>query len=247
MVNFKSVIGVDFYEKTKEFEKKDGIISIVYYFYYSLLIFLFGLIMFKTSLYGDLSGNIANKQLYKFLFYFPISILALAPIFFTIKIKNQKFESLGMKARKNLKSIILGIIFSLPFVLPSIIINITQGARVLNLADCFWLFLYFFVHIAFVEEIAFRGFIQTRIQGLIKNKWASILVVGIMFALMHIPFQMILANMSFIDFIIYDWAHLLVTFLIHIYLVYLYTRDNNILSTTVTHTLIDFIPSMFLV
>jgi membrane protease YdiL (CAAX protease family) len=173
-------------------------------------------------------------------------ILQTAPIFIIIKLRKQNIKSLGLKNYKIIKSVFLGIIFSIPFITPSIINAVNQGRKVLSLSNLIWLFLYFLIEIAFAEELGFRGFIQTRIQGLIKVKWLSIIVVGIMFALMHIPFQMLKANMPISKFIINDSLHLATTCVIHIYLVYLYTRDNNIISTTISHTLIDFIPSIFM-
>lgn len=80
----------------------------------------------------------------------------------------------------------------------------------------------------------------------VKGKWLSIIIVGIMFGLIHIPFQMFRSNMPLTQFIVNDSVHLITTCVIHIYLVYLYTRDNNILSSTVAHTLINFIPSIFI-
>jgi uncharacterized protein len=243
-----NIFKIEFDECVKGFGFKDGIFSIVFYFYDMLIIYLFGLLMFKTSIYRNLAiyFNISNGQFYKFIFYIPVMILQIVPIFILIKIRRQNIKSVGLKKDKTVKSIFLGIIFSIPLVLSSIINAINQGQKVLNLASLIWLFLYFLIEIAFVEELSFRGYIQTRIQGLIKIKWLSIVVVGLMFGLMHIPFQMIKANMPLSEFIVRDSVHLITTCAIHIYLVYLYTRNNDIISTSVAHTLIDFIPSMFI-
>lgn len=247
MFKVKEVIKVNFDESVSDYVLKDGISSVIYYFYDMLIIYLFGLIVFKTNINQNIAIFFSfNKQFYRFISYIPIAILQLAPVFIFIKVRKQKFKSIGFKADKNLKSALLGIIFSLPFILPSLIIGISKHISILNSPDLFWLFLYYLIEIALVEEISFRGFIQTRMHGLIKTKWISVIAVGIMFSLMHIPFQMIKAGMPLTTFIVNDSVHLLTTCVIHIYLVYLYTRDNNIVSTTIAHTLIDFIPSMFI-
>ncbi|GIM30363.1 hypothetical protein CPJCM30710_30290 [Clostridium polyendosporum] len=248
MLKRKDIFTVNFDESVKDFKFKDGIMSIIYYLYYMIIIYLFGLLMFKTNIYENLASyfNINNQQFYMDIFYIPLTILQLIPIFILIKIRKQNIKSVGLKTDKIFKSMFLGIVFSIPFITPTIINAISRGKNIISLTNLIWLFLYFFIEIAFVEELSFRGFIQTRIQGLIKVKWLSIIVVGIMFSLMHIPFQVIKANIPLNEFIINDSIHLIFTCVIHIYLVYLYTRDNNIISTSVSHTLINFIPSIFI-
>ncbi|MBK1813220.1 CPBP family intramembrane metalloprotease [Clostridium sp. YIM B02505] len=243
-----NIFRVSFDEEVKDFVTKDGIAAIAYFFYNMLILYLFGLMMFKTRIYSEFRtySNISNDMIYRFIFYIPIVILQLAPVFIFIKVRKQGLRSIGLKKDKILKSIFLGIIFSMPFNIPLIISEISEKGKILGLTNLILTFVYFFIEIALVEEISFRGFIQTRIQSLIKSKWVSILVVGVMFALMHIPFQIIKANMPLGDFIVKDSFHLVFTFVIHVYLVYIYTRDNNIISSSITHTLIDFIPSIFI-
>lgn len=246
MDKIKKLLEIDFDAVVKEVNYKDGIIAIAFYFFYMLLIYLFGLLMFKTSLFKLFGRYFTNKTFYLLIFYLPITFLILFSVFIVVKVREQKLESIGLKFDNTIKSVILGILFSLPFILPKIIFYISKSKKIsLNYIDLIWLFLYYFIHIALVEEVTFRGFIQTRIQGVIRNKWLSIIVVGLMFGLMHIPFQMIKANMGLLKFVIHDSVHLINTSWIHIYLVYLYTRDNNILAPVVTHTLINFIPTIF--
>ena len=204
--------------------------------------------MFKTNILIDLKSylNISDGMLFQFILYIPFSLVILLPVFITLKVRRQNFSSIGLKSDKALKSIILGIVFSIPLVIPSIISSVNRGMSLLSLPNLILLFLYFLLEIALVEELSFRGFIQTRIQGLIKVKWLSIVIVGIMFALMHIPFQMLLRDMKLVEFIKTDAIHLITTFVIHIYLVFLYTRDDNIICPTVAHLLINFVPSMFM-
>ena len=230
--------------KTK-INKLDGVLALIYYMYYSFFIYVFGLVIFKTEFFKKFTIYFTNEHLYKLIIYIPVSLLSISPIFIILWYRKQNLDTIGIKFNRLFQSLLIGFIGSLPFILPSIIGLFNQNKQLLyNFTDTVWIFMYFFICIAFTEEIAFRGFIQTRIEGIIKNKWVSILFVGIMFGLMHIPFQMIQANMSFIEFVSYDKYHLIITALIHIYLVYLYTRNNNILSSTITHTLIDFIPSI---
>lgn len=252
----KNIFKVNFDESVKDFGSKDGIISMIFCFYLMIIVCLFILFVFKAGIYWNSVGSFG---FYRFVFYLPIVAIELVPVFIIIKIRKQSIKSIGIKTNKIFKSIFLGIIFSIPFILLPIISAVNQGKKIMDFKSLIWAFLYFFFEIAFVEEIVFRGFIQTRIQGMIRSKWLSIIVVGIMFALSHIPVQVIsdsisegmplgkfIINSSNIDNLVSLAFNLADKCAVHIYLVYVYTRDNNIISSTVTHTLIDLIQVIFI-
>lgn len=231
----------------KTADKKDGVFSILFFAYYMIIIFLFGMLVFKTNIYQSLSVYFSSKTFFRFIFYIPNVIVSLLPIFLILIFRRQSLDTIGLKKTKSWKSILLGIIGSIPFSVMNAMGPIRSGKTLNpNITDWIWIFLYYLVCIAFVEEVVFRGYLQTRIFGLIKNKWIGIVLVGIMFSLMHVPFQMIRANMSFVDFILYDMQHLITTMIIHIYLVYLYTRDNNIIAPTIAHAIMNFSYEIFI-
>lgn len=167
------------------------------------------------------------------------------PIFIWIKIRNQSLKSIGIRKDKILKSIVLGILFAIPFITSPIINAVNKNMHVINSTQLLWSFLYYLIEIAFVEELIFRAFIQTRVQGLIKTKWISILIVAIMCSSMHIPFQMLKSTIPLIEFIAMYSISLILQSFMHIYLLYLYRKDNNIISVSITHLLLNFIPSIF--
>lgn len=243
----KQIFRVNFEEEANKQLKRDGVYSIIYYVYYMIMILLFGLLLTKTQIYHDLGRNFSSRSLFKFLFYIPFTLVNILPIFLILKFRRQSLRSVGIKTDKILKSIIIGVIGSIPFLILNVIGPISSGKTINpNVFDWIWTFLYFFICIAFAEELMFRGFLQTRIQGLIKNKWIGIITVGILFGLMHVPFQMIKANMSLLEFLQFDMGHLITTCFIHVYLVYLYTRDNNILAPTIAHAIMNFGYAIFL-
>ena len=167
------------------------------------------------------------------------------PIFVWIKIRNQSLKSLGIRKDKILKSILLGILFAIPFITLPIIRAAHLNMHIINSNHLLWSFLYYLLAIGFVEELIFRAFIQTRIQGLIKTKWISILVVAIMFSSMHIPFQMLKSTIPIYKFVPMYSISLIYQSFMHLYLLYLYKKDNNIISVSITHLLLNFIPSIF--
>lgn len=244
-MTIRPAFSVDFENDRFRYDRKDGVMAVAYAFYLMAYLYLVGWLMFQTPVDRTLSALFSDRRIYGFLSYIVIDFFELLPIFIYLKIRKQKFRSLGFKKEKIIKSILLGALFSFPFVMPTIVQWVGQGRRYGDSSVLVWQFFYFFLEIALVEEIAFRGFIQTRIQGLIKNKGLGILAVGFLFSMMHIPFQMQVYHMSLVSFVAQDAVHLAITFGMHLYFVYLYTRDQNILAPAIAHTLIDYIQNVF--
>ncbi|MNO24259.1 CAAX amino terminal protease self- immunity [compost metagenome] len=227
--------------------KRDGWAGLLYYFYNMIFLYLFGLIMFKTDLLRNFAGLFANNLIANIVLDSLTTIIQALPIFIYLCIRKQSPRTVGLKFKGKAfwQSLGIGVLFSLPFILPQLIIFMLGKASLqFSAPELVFKFFYFLITIAFVEEICFRGFIQTRIFTLIRNKYAGILFVGFLFAIMHVPFQMFQAKMGLIDFVMYDYPHLLITWALHIYFVYLYTRNNDLVAPVIAHTLINFVPSV---
>jgi uncharacterized protein len=245
-----SIFKVQFDDSVKEYNKVDGILAIAYFLYELLFTYLFGLLCFRSSWFISFStsseaSSVINIDgpLASFVFYIPVALLTAGPVFIILKCRKQDLRSIGLKKEKILKCILLGILFSVPPTLPNIFSM--KFGRPIRIPNALWGFAYFFLEIALPEEIVFRGFIQTRIQGLIRSKWLSIFLVATMSMLLHIPFFSVEYNTTFVNFFLSHIVTLTLVFLMHIYSVYLYTRDNNVLAPVVAHTLVDFIPVLF--
>ena len=238
-----SIFKVQFDDSVKEYSKADGILAVAYFLYILLFLILFGLLVFRTDCIRQLFtlSRIPSKAIFKFVLFIPAVFIEAGPVFIILKCRKQNLNSIGLKKEKILKSILLGILFSIP----PILYDRLKFDHSLSFPDALWDFACIFLEIALTEEIVFRGFIQTRIQGLIRSKWASIILVGIMFSLLHIPFKLFQYHVSLMGYICMNASGLIITCLMHIYFVYLYTRDNNILAPAVAHAIIDFIPDLF--
>ncbi|MNW39343.1 CAAX amino terminal protease self- immunity [compost metagenome] len=227
--------------------KRDGWAAILYYLYSMIFLFMFGVIMFRTQLISDFANLFTNPFFARITLDLLTMIIQFLPIFIYLLIRKQSLRTVGLKFNGTDfgKSLIIGILCSLPFILPQLV-NFFLGHITFqhSTPELIYKFLYFLITIAFVEEIGFRGFIQTRIFSLIRNKYVGILFVGFLFAIMHIPFQMFQAKMGLLDFIMYDYIHLLITWVLHMFFVYLYTRNNDLVAPVIAHTLINFVPSV---
>ncbi|WP_375104681.1 lysostaphin resistance A-like protein [Paenibacillus sp. RS8] len=222
--------------------EKAGYYALIFFVYNALIIYLFGLLMYKTDFLERAGLHFSNEHLLKLAIYSSIFILELAPLLFLLRSKKESLQSIGLTTSNTAMSILLGIVGAIPFTYQIILDFILHKKEIQLEGANLWLeLLILFIFTALPEELMFRGYIQTRITGLIKNKYLAIVVVGLLFALMHIPFQMSMVNMTFMDYLITNWVYMIQLMVMHIYFVYLYTRNNNILVPIISHTLIDFI------
>lgn len=245
-----SIFQVKFDDSVKGYSKADGILAIAYFLYYLLFIYLFGLMCFRVkssknsvAMIGPSSEPLLTGWPALFVNYILFALLTAGPVFIILKCRKQSLKSIGLKKEKILKCILLGILFSIPPTLYNFFSM--KFGHLISLPAALWAFAYCFFEIALAEDIVFRGFIQTRIQGLIRSKWLSIFVVAAMSMLVHIPFYAVKYNTTFVNYFSSHIVSLLLVFVMHIYFVYLYTRDNNILAPVVAHAIVDFIPELF--
>ncbi|WP_408635385.1 CPBP family intramembrane glutamic endopeptidase [Paenibacillus selenitireducens] len=216
----------------------DGLISLAFYVYYIVFLYLYGLLIFQTSIMKEMSKFFSNPYVFVFSVHLFVSIISVLPIFFVLHIRKQTLVSIGFRFKKVLFSICLGIIGAIILTWSEFLAYFTDfESYPLHGNDLVFRLFDTFICIALVEEIAFRGYIQTRILGLIRNKYVAIFVVGIMFSLMHIPFQMLQADMSLIDHIMVYYPNLIFHVIMHIVFVYLYTRNYELIAPTITHAL----------
>lgn len=211
-----------------KYEKVDGILAI----YTAIFTMLCWYIFFKLRWIDKFCSNFENKMFATFIFYIPIAIIQLLPIFIILKYRSQSLSSLGINKNKILKKIIIGIVLYVPLFL--------LYSKVLNLKSIsIWEFLNMLIEIAFVEEVIFRGYIQQRLRALIKNRYVNLFIVAFLFAIMHIPVTLIQSNNVTFNLI----ASLITSKMImHVYFVGVFKAGgNSILSSTITHTLSNLI------
>ena len=228
--------------KNDEYDLKDGICAISIFLYIFILTYLFFLFIYKSNLNRIMMESFNNEYLYKFIIKTIIAILQVFPIFVIIYSRMQSLISIGIHKYDLLKSIYIGILFSIPLILIKIpgvqINNFTVSIYILNIIEQLIL-------TALFEELIFRGFIQSRIRGIIKNKLFSIILVGIMFGVVHIPSIIVSNKGNFINLIIPICISILWRMCMHIYFNYAYTKNNSLVSSTIPHAINNILSIMF--
>jgi len=212
------------------FTRIDGIFAIISYIILMGIYYIMGVIYEEKSIYLGIQVNL---------------LLAVICVIFTL-FRKQTLESIGFGKRNISKSIIFGIKFSVIIVAIQLVSGITSGLHFNCFSKLTSQFFYYFIIIALVEEIIFRGFIQTRIYGLIKKPQVAILITAFMFMSMHIPFQMGVSHMNFLAYISNNFITLLFTFGWHIVFNFMYAKYNSIAAPTIFHTIMDWSNELFL-
>ncbi|PKM90982.1 MAG: hypothetical protein CVU87_00245 [Firmicutes bacterium HGW-Firmicutes-12] len=217
-------------EQVAEYQKKDTMMAIV----------VWGIVMVTYYFMGQLY---ANKGVY--LGIQVNMVLAILCIWF-ILLRKQKITTIGFTKGNAVKSIILGSVLGVLIVIGNNVINIVEGSQLAPLQSIAKNFIYYMLVISLVEELIFRGYIQTRIYGLVKKPILAIILGGILFMLIHIPFKMGQAKMGLFTYLQLNWITLIFTFIWHVIFDFLYRKYNTIYAPAIFHGLMDWANYLFL-
>jgi len=220
----------EYKDTVRRYERKDGILAIVSYILIMLLYYVMGVVYAKQNLY---LGYYVN--------FFMATFCIIC-----VLIRKQPIKSIGFNKNNLLKSMLLGLILSSVLLIINLISGILGGCQFDTVSRLIQKLGYYFFVIALVEEIIFRGFIQTRIYGITKNSVFAIMVVGFMFMTIHIPFQMGVAKMGLLTFIVNNYITLLFTFVWHFVFNFLYSKYNSIVAPTIFHAIMDWSNVIFI-
>ena len=211
-------------DNLRKYNKKDGILAI--------LLFVIIIIMYASIgfLYKNNSFIKDNIKIIGCLFNL---LLIIVTILF-VKLRKQRLETIGLKGRWKL-SIILGGILSLFYFYCNCLDHLINGEKLISITSILFLMIYFLL-VSVCEELVFRGYIGTRLNGLIKNKYIGIIVTGILFVVMHFPYRMIAANMSLSDF---DIGWIINLFVFHLVMSFIYMKTNSIYGSIIPHWISD--------
>lgn len=217
----------DYNKNLKTYNKKDGLLA--------LLLFL--IIIIEYSIMGVLYNNISFiKENIRVVGSIANLLMIFITIFF-VRIRKQKIDTIGFKGKWKL-SIIIGGILSLFYLYNNCISHLLNGSTLIPLKNIIELVIYFSL-VSICEEIVFRGYIGTRLNGLVKNKYFVLLLTGLLFIIMHFPYRMIAHGMGIIDLTINNISWILDLFIFHIILSFIYAKTNSIYGSIIPHWISD--------
>jgi len=226
---FKSRRNIQYKNMLKSYDKTDGIMAVLV----AVLI-------------------IAAFVLNAWLFVPIVPIIIFFSIFALVYYRKQTIHTIGLTRINAVKSSFVGLavgsaFFLLleptdPFVIRFPVTSFELLILVLPLVPLSILFrgvLYSFA-MSFYEEIMFRGYIQTRIYGIINSSALAILTTSVLFSLAHMPSRIFLSggmyeyftNHFFTSF---EIMHYTSNIIFHIVFNFLYMRHNNITGSIIAH------------
>lgn len=150
-----------------------------------------------------------------------------------VKLNKENLDTLGLYKGKWKTSFFIGIIYAGILFFNNCGSYLIQGYSLYNIKQIAFMIVYY-LSVALSEELVFRGYIGTRIYGLIKNKWIAISLVGILFVIMHFPYRLI-TGVSIQNLTIYNIGWLLNLFITHIILNFIYIKTNSIYGSIIPH------------
>lgn len=235
MKNLALLTGKDEYVlQSKKYDRIDALLALSLYL---VMIFLFVLIG-KIFVYR----SYALTETYKFCVTGIISFISLGLVFLLCYIRKQNIKTIGFSRTFIIKSFSMGMTLFLLIVIFKGVIPIISGSKFqTDHKDIVMWVIYYLVFIALMEEVVMRGYVGTRLYGYFTNKRLSIFVVGVMFSLYHIPFQIVINKISLVEYISLNWANLIIYFIFHLLFQWLYSQYNSIVAPTLFHFIWDFI------
>jgi len=220
--------------ETEQYSKIDLLLSLVLYVSLILMYYILGKIFTSDDI--TLSSELV------FTSTGIVSILTIAIVMILCLLRKQRLSSIGFSMVKAKKSLLCGFILIIGIVV--LFLTVTTLLKCILRSDINMMimrFFYYLLEIAFVEELVFRGYIGTRLYGSIKNKALAISITGLLFTFMHLPFQMLMANMSIFEYVAANWVNLILIFLMHLIFQALYAKYNSIIAPTLFHFIWDYV------
>ena len=209
----------------KQYTKRDGILSFV----------LFGIMILNYSILAVLQTKFEFIMLVGCIFN---TLMIVITVLF-IKLNKQSLETIGLYKGKWKNSIIMGIVFASFLFYNNCLSYLINGSHFITLQEILMLLVYYFL-VAVCEEIVFRGYIGTRIYGLIKKRWLAVFVVGILFIAMHFPYRMLAYGMTLSDLTIKNFSWIIDLFITHLVLSFIYLKTNSLYGAIIPHWMSNF-------
>ena len=226
-ITFSQSVDTTYVKSATQYSVADGLLAIAlalftYFVSFLLFTFLFRGIFQSGTVIVIIIGAIV------------VGLIALI-----LRFRNQDFTTVGLTLVRWKRQVIIGFCIGIPIFLlrqfgiistPSL--SIEQRGVALSLV-------YYFVLIGFVEELLFRGYIQSRLYGIVKSDKMANVIGGVLFAIPHFISILVLRIMFYqAELGIYPiqilWNFVFFV-IVHILLNIFYRCYNSLLGVTIIH------------
>ena len=220
----------DYRQMTVDYNRTDALLAVGLYIFCILSYFVMGVIQSTKGVYLGIYVNV-------FLMLVCVAI---------VLIRKQKLQSIGLTPRHFTKALIVGLVCGVVFSMLNIIPAIASGGKWIGFTPLLWNIPYYLIIIGLQEEILFRGYIQTRLYGALKSEVLTVITCGLMFAVIHVPYQFYNRGYNnFIEFMGNNGFSLFMTFIWHLVFNFLYRKFNSLTAPTACHFLMNLSSTFF--
>lgn len=217
----------DSYRKLlNSYGKADAFIAIILFLFYCMSMALSGILVnYVSANQITYIGGLTN-------------LMFVGIVLLTLRIKKQGLDTIGLRKGNIKLSLIMGITLSVILFFFNCLSNILfEKQSFIAIKEIMMYILYFFT-VGLVEEIMFRGYIETRLHGYTKRIYIDVFLTGIMFLLMHFPFRMVAYHMSLWD-LITNVGYLLDLFITHLILSFIRIKSDSLYGAILPHWISD--------
>jgi len=222
-------------QEVSKYGKKDAIIALCVFSLNAILLVVYGIILNASenvTFQGQLMTNLQG-QVMVMLF----QIVCLTITVTVVLARKQGLASIGIHKENLRPALRLGLLFSLIPLGASLLPGIINGWIPFSFGQIMFNLLLSLISATY-QDATYIGFVQTRVYGLFKSGKLAIGVVSILFALMHLPFQIISQGTDFLGFhvilMVALWA------LGHWVFLAVFRRYFSLVSSILVHTMINF-------
>ncbi|MCM1263626.1 MAG: CPBP family intramembrane metalloprotease [Butyrivibrio sp.] len=153
-------------------------------------------------------------------------------------IKKQGVETVGLKKGNIKLSLIMGIALAAILFFCNCLADIIIEGQAFIPFKMILIYIIYFFTVGLCEEIIFRGYILTRLYGIVRNVYIDILLSGVFFVLMHFPFRMIAYDMSFLELAL-NVAYMADLFVTSLVLSFIRVKSDSLYGAIIPHWISD--------
>lgn len=216
-----SLTNKDFLNQANKYQRSDALFAIV----------LFVIMCILYVLVAVLEKNLTFVKDHSMIVGCGLNLVMIIITIGFVKFKKEQLSSIGLMHGKWQQSCLVGMVLAAILFFNNCLSHVLGGAHFIPLYSIIGLAIYYLI-VAFSEEIVFRGYINTRLYGLMKNQYLVMIISGILFVMVHFPYRMIAYGMSLSDLTI-GW--ILDLFITHMILSIIYLKTNSLYGAILPH------------
>lgn len=218
-------------ENIKHFKKIDGIKAIMAY------VLIMASAFFQGWIYTtDLSTFVlSTSQIW-------ISLVLIVVFIVYLIASKEHLSSIGIHTENIYQSVKMGFVGGIVMLVLQAVMFMIQGASSVSVHPPVLLSWGIFVICAFEEEIVFRGYIQTRLAGLITTRWVAAAVNAVLFLSIHYPVRWVVSgHFSLLELSV---VYVIMLLALHYFCDAVYRKTNCLWGAVILHIIYNAVGTM---